>query len=237
MLRKLNLILVSFLLTMSYGFSQSGLGTIKGTVKDSDSKQPIPFTKVILKQNGLVKGGANTDFDGNFQINSVSAGEYDVEVRNETEGYQPLSLEGVIVSSEKITFLDNLAIGKAKDVQEIDEMKVVAYKVPLINKDGGASGATVTREDIARLPVRSAAGVAGTVGGVNQSEGDGGISVRGSRSDGTYFYIDGIKVRGSSSLPKSAIEEVTVTVLGFAKVWAADNSGFFEFAKSCSWSY
>jgi len=199
---------------MSYGFSQSGLGTIKGTVKDSDSKQPIPFTKVILKQNGLVKGGANTDFDGNFQINSVSAGEYDVEVRNETEGYQPLSLEGVIVSSEKITFLDNLAIGKAKDVQEIDEMKVVAYKVPLINKDGGASGATVTREDIARLPVRSAAGVAGTVGGVNQSEGDGGISVRGSRSDGTYFYIDGIKVRGSSSLPKSAIEEVTVITGG-----------------------
>ena len=214
MLRKLNLILVSFLLTMSYGFSQTGLGTIKGTVTDSDSKQPIPFSKVIIKQNGLVKGGANTDFDGKFQINSIDPGSYDVEVRNETEGYQPLKLEGVIVSSGKITFLDDLAIGKAKDVQEIEEVKVVAYKVPLIDKDGGASGATVTREDIARLPVRSAAGVAGTVGGVQQSEGSGAISVRGSRSDGTYFFIDGIKVRGSSNLPKSAIEEVTVITGG-----------------------
>lgn len=214
MLRKLNLILVSFLLTMSYGFSQTGLGTIKGTVTDADSKQPIPFTKVIIKQNGLVKAGANTDFDGKFQINSIDPGSYDVEVRNETEGYQPLKLEGVIVSSGKITFLDKLEIGIAKDVQEVAEVKVVAYKVPLIDKDGGASGATVTREDIARLPVRSAAGVAGTVGGVNSNEGSGAISVRGSRSDGTYFYIDGIKVRGSSSLPKSAIEEVTVITGG-----------------------
>jgi len=214
MLLKLNLLLVSVLLTLTYGFSQAGLGTIKGTVNDADTKQPIPFTKVILMKEGQVKGGANTDFDGNFQINSIPAGSYDLEVRNEVEGYQPQSLQGVIVSSDKITFLYDLEIGKAKDVQDIEEVKVVAYKVPLIDRNGGASGATVTREDIAKLPVRSAADVAGTVGGVNQSEGDGGISVRGSRSDGTYFYIDGIKVRGSSSLPKSAIEEVTVITGG-----------------------
>jgi len=201
-------------MTAAYGFSQTGLGTIKGTVTDGDSKQPIPFCKVILIQNGNIKGGANTDFDGKFQINSVSAGEYDVEVRNETEGYQPTALTGVIVSSDKITFLDDLKITKAKDVQQIEEVVVVAYKVPLIDKDGGASGATVTREDIARLPTRSAAGVASTVGGVNSDEGSGSISVRGSRSDGTYFYIDGIKVRGSSNLPKSAIEEVSVITGG-----------------------
>ncbi|MGJ8661613.1 MAG: TonB-dependent receptor plug domain-containing protein, partial [Bacteroidota bacterium] len=174
---------------------------------------PIPFCKVLIIQNGSVKGGANTDFDGKFQINSIGVGSYDVEVRNETEGYQPTSLTGVIVSSDQITFLDDLKIAKAKSVQEIQEVKVVAYRVPLINKDGGSSGATVTREDIARLPVRSAEGVASTVGGVNAQEG-GGISVRGSREDGTYYYIDGIKVRGSSNLPKSAIEEVTVITGG-----------------------
>lgn len=214
MLLKLNLLLVSALLTLSYGFSQANLGTIKGTVTDSDTKQPIPFSQVILRSGDAVKGGANTDFDGNFQINSIEPGEYDVEVRNPTEGYQPLLLEGVIVSSGKINFLYDLKIGKAKDVQDIEEVKVVAYKVPLIDRDGGASGATITREDISRLPVRSAAGVAGTVGGVNSNEGSGAISVRGSRSDGTYFYIDGIKVRGSSNLPKSAIEEVTVITGG-----------------------
>lgn len=214
MLRKLNLILVSFLLTAVYGFSQTGLGTIRGTVTDSDTKDPVPFATVRIMQDGTVKGGAKTDFDGKFQINSIDPGAYDVEVRNEVEGYQPQLLTGVVVSSGKITFLDDLSIGKASDVQEIEEVKVIAYRVPLIDKDGGASGATVTREDIARLPVRSAAGVAGTVGGVNTNEGSGDISVRGSRSDATYFYIDGIKVRGSASLPKSAIEEVSVITGG-----------------------
>ena len=214
MLLKLNLILVSFLLTFTYGFSQAGLGTIKGTVSDTDTKQPIPFCKVLLKKDGQIKGGANTDFDGNFQINSIEAGSYDLEIRNEGEGYKPQSLSGVIVSSDKITFLYDLNVAKAKDVQDLAEVRVVAYKVPLIDRNGGASGATVTREDIARLPVRSASGVAATVGGVNRDEGSGDISVRGSRDDATYFYIDGIKVRGSSSIPKSAIEEVTVITGG-----------------------
>lgn len=214
MLRKLNLILVSFMLTALYGFSQTGLGTIKGTVTDADSKAPIAFAKVEILQDGTRKGVANTDFDGKFQINSLEPGSYDVDVRNDVEGYQPQLLTGVIVSSGKITFLDNLTLEKASDVQEIEEVRVVAYRIPLIDKDGGASGATVTREDIARLPVRSAAAVAGTVGGVNTNEGSGDISVRGSRSDATYFYIDGIKVRGSSNLPKSAIEEVTVITGG-----------------------
>ena len=96
MLRKLNFLLVSVLLTASYGFSQTGLGSIKGVVKDGDTKQPIPFCKVVLFQNGSIKGGATTDFDGGFQIASVGAGSYDVEVRNEAEGYVPTSLTGVI---------------------------------------------------------------------------------------------------------------------------------------------
>lgn len=213
MLRNFTLLLLIFLSSATFGFGQVGLGTLKGSVIDAETKKPIPFCKVLILQNGSVKGGANTDFDGKFQINSIGVGSYDVEVRNETEGYQPTALTGVIVSSDQITFLDNTTIAKAKNIQEIDEVKIVAYRVPLINKDGGSSGATVSREDIARLPVRSAAGVAATVGGVNAQEG-GGISVRGSREDGTFYYIDGIKVRGSSNLPKSAIEEVTVITGG-----------------------
>lgn len=214
MLRKLSLVLVSVLLTMSYGFSQTGLGSLKGAVSDADSGEPIPFAKVVIKQGGNIKAGAETDFDGKFQINSINAGSYDVEISNEVEGYKPQLMTGVKISSEQITFLDDIAIGKAKNIVDIEEVEVIAYRVPLIDKDGGASGSTVTREDIARLPVRSAAGVAGTVGGVGVNEGSGAISVRGSRSDATYFYIDGIKVRGSANLPKSAIEEVKVITGG-----------------------
>lgn len=213
MVGNIKILLISVLMSSTYLFSQSGLGTVKGLVKDEANGQTLPLSKVLLIQNGNIKGGANTDFDGKFQINGVQPGTYDVEVRN-ADGYQPSVITGVNVSPDKITFLDNLTLSKPKDVKELDEVKVIAYRIPLIDKDGGASGATVTREDISRLPVRSAAGVASTVGGVNTNEGSGDISVRGSRSDGTYYYIDGIKVRGSASLPKSALEEVSVITGG-----------------------
>lgn len=167
----------------------------------------------MLIQADQIKGGAQTEFDGGFQINSINPGTYDVEFRS-NEGYSPLRLTSVIITGDKITFLDDTEMSKPSEIQDLDEVEIVAYSVPLIDKDGGASGATVTREDISRLPVRSAAGVAGTVGGVATDEGSGDISVRGSRSDATYFYIDGIKVRGSSSLPKSAIQEVSVITGG-----------------------
>ncbi|MNK33159.1 Colicin I receptor precursor [compost metagenome] len=214
MLRKLNLLIASILLTVTYGYSQSGLGTLRGSVVDKDSKEAIYDCIVVVKQNGTVKGNTTTDTDGKFQINSLSPGSYDVEISNPGEGYQPTAIKGVVVNADRITFLDNTVLGLPTDVKAIDEVVVVAYKVPLINKDGGPSGATITREDISRLPTRSAAGVASTVGGVTENEGTGELSVRGSRSDGTYFFIDGIKVRGSSNLPKSAIEEVSVITGG-----------------------
>jgi hypothetical protein len=212
MLRNLYFVLFSLLLSVGYSYGQAGNGSIKGSVIDSGSDEPIPFVKVVLYQGGIIKGGTETDFDGKFQFPSVSSGSYDVEFRSQE--FKPLKMENVAVSAEKITFLDKVELSKPDDVQEMEEVQIVAYKVPLINKDGGAQGQTITREDISKLPVRSASGVASTVGGVNKSEGSGGISVRGSREGASYYFIDGIKVRGSSNLPKSALEEVQVITGG-----------------------
>jgi Ca-activated chloride channel homolog len=100
------------------------------------------------------------------------------------------------------------------DVKELNEVIIVAYKAPLINKDGGASGYTITREDITKLPVRSAQGVAATVGGVNNIEGTDDFNIRGARTDANIYFIDGIKVQGSLNLPKSSINEVKVITGG-----------------------
>ena len=86
MLRNITILLVSFLVTVTSAYAQVGLGSLKGSVIDADTKEPIPFCKVLLTLNGSVKAGANTDFDGKFQINSVAAGSYDVLIKNETEG-------------------------------------------------------------------------------------------------------------------------------------------------------
>ena len=211
-MRNFYLLLLSLFLTTSYGLSQAGMGSIKGSVIDKDSREPIPFAKVVISRGGMVKSGTETDFDGKFEFSAIEAGKYDIEFRSSE--HQPVVLEGITVPAEKITFLNNTELGKPDDVKELEEFEVRAYKVPLINRDGGSSGQTITREDIAKLPVRSAQGVATTVGGVQEDESTGGVSVRGSREGSSYYFIDGIKVRGSTNLPKSALEEVTVITGG-----------------------
>ena len=218
MVGKVKLLLLGILLSSSYVFSQAGLGTLKGKVKDAASGAPLGMSKVVIIQNSAAKGGTQTDADGEFQINGIQPGTYNVKITN-PDGYQPSLIEEVSISPDRITFLDNITLSKpgstgTEKEKDLTEVKVVRYKVPLIDKDGGASGAKITRQDISRMPVRSAAAVAQSVGGVNSDEGSGAISVRGSRSDATYYFIDGIKVRGSSNLPKSALEEVSVITGG-----------------------
>lgn len=210
MLRNLRLVFTTFLLSVGFAFAQTGTGSIKGTVKDKANGEPLPFVKVIVFQGDQQKGFAATDLDGKFLISSLAPGSYDVELR--FVGYQTVRQTGVIVNSDKYTILDDLQVGQSSEM--LDVVEVITYTVPLIDKDGGASGGTVTREDISKMPTRDATGIASTVGGVYSAEGSSGLSIRGARSEDTYYYIDGIKVRGSSSIPKAAMQEVSVITGG-----------------------
>ena len=164
---------------------QKGSGTLKGVIQDAESGEPLPFTKVLLKKNESILGGANTDFDGKFTIKPIPSGTYDVEFKS--VGFQKKLIKGVRISNDKITFLDE---SLNSEVQMLEEVTLVQYARPLIDKDGGASSSTVTRNDIGRMPERSAAGVAGIV-------------VRGSRNEATYYYMDGVKVRNDNNFKKT----------------------------------
>lgn len=100
------------------------------------------------------------------------------------------------------------------DVLSIEAVQIVAYSNPLINKDGGASGTTITREDIATMPGRSISQIAATVGCVNVTEGSNGIHIRGARSNQNAYYIDGIRVRSLDRLPGTYFQEVQVITGG-----------------------
>ncbi|MCH2234617.1 MAG: carboxypeptidase regulatory-like domain-containing protein [Crocinitomicaceae bacterium] len=210
MLTPLRLFFTTCLLSVGFVFAQTGVGSIKGSVVDKETGEPLPFVKVAVFQNDQQKAVSKTDFNGVFRISSLAPGSYDVEVR--FVGYQPVRQEGVVVNSDKLTPLDPIQMGQSSEM--LDVVEVIAYEVPLIDKDGGASGAVVTRDDIAKMPMRDAAGIAKTVGGVYAAEGSDALSIRGARSEASYYFIDGIKVRGSSALPKSAIQEVAVITGG-----------------------
>jgi hypothetical protein len=209
MLKKLA-VLVSVLFTVSFAVAQSG-GTIKGKMLDKDNGEPLPFANVVLMKGGSQVAGTMTDFDGKFTFNALTPGKYNVEATY--VGYQPIKVADVVVSGGKITFVPD--IKASSGAENLEEFEVIAYEIPLISADQTSSGATVTAENIKKMPGRSAASIAATIGGVySKDDGSSDLSIRGSRSSSTDMYIDGIKVRGSSNLPKSAIEQVAVITGG-----------------------
>ena len=199
---------VLFLLIVSFTFGQTG--EIQGKITDSSTGEGIPFANVVLDMNGNQKGGAQTDFNGNYSIKPITPGAYDIKVTY--VGYQPSTTTGVVVSADKITFLD---ITMNAGIQ-LDVVEIIEYEVPLISEDNTTSGQTITSEDIENLPTRNVNSVAASTAGIAQADEGGSLNVRGSRSSANVYYIDGIKVVGDPNIPQSAIEQITVATGGLS---------------------
>jgi outer membrane receptor protein involved in Fe transport len=205
MLRRLFLICISLLTTAAI-YAQSG--TLQGKVLDATTGEGIAFANVAVELNGQVITGGMTDFDGKFMIKPIPAGTFDVKASY--VGYHPLQYKGVKIMAGKISFQD---FKISPSVQQLQEVEVKDYKVPLISKDQTQTGGSATSEEISKMPGRSADAVATTVGGVYSEHGEVG-SIRGARAEATVYYIDGVKVTGTTALPKSATEQVEVITGG-----------------------
>ena len=203
MLNKAFIISLIMLIISNISFAQSG--SLKGKIIDKSTGEPIPFANVIAERGGNMAGGGTSDFDGYYTIKPLLPGKYDVKVTY--IGYNSVLMSGVIVSPDKITFLD---LKMKSSVEQLDVVEIIEYVVPLISKDNTQSGETITREDIARMPSRGAASVAATV----VTDASGNLHLRGSRTEASNTYIDGVKVRGSSKVPQAAIEQVSVVTGG-----------------------
>ena len=214
MFRNLLMTLAIVLATSVLAFAQQG--RLKGKVTD-ETGQPVSFANIVLEKGGTMIGGATSDFDGNYDINPIPPGTYDLKAS--FVGYNNYVLNGIVIPANKIT---DWNIKMQSGAISLTEVTVIDYEVPLISKDNTTSGASITAEEIAKLPNRSATGVASTVGGVFSADGEVG-SIRGSR-EGAVTYIDGVKVIGSSSVPQSAIDQVDV-ILGGTPAMYGDAMG------------
>ncbi len=203
-----NLLLSAMVMLLSV-FAVAQSGALQGKVTDSKTKQPIPFANVSVERGGKFIGGASTDFDGNYKIKPLDPGKYNVKVTN--VGYTTSLTNGVVINSDKIRSL-NIKI--ASSTEEIVGVTITEYKIPLINADETSSGETMTGDQIAKMPGRSASAVAVTVGGVFSDDNGAMGGMRGQRSGGTATFIDGVRVIGNSNLPQSAIEQVSVITGG-----------------------
>ena len=100
MVRNLLIVLVLLLAANTAVFAQSG--ALKGKVLDKKTKEPIPFTNIVVENSGTRAGGTTSDINGEYTIKPLNPGKYDIKAS--FVGFKPVLIKGFVVRSEKIEF-------------------------------------------------------------------------------------------------------------------------------------
>lgn len=220
MVKKL-LSLVCLFLGLQSLVSAQATGDLKGVIKDGQGV-PVPFANVAIYKDNVLVTGASADFDGKYWVRNIPSGRYTVKVT--LVGYTGVTNSGVLVETDKITFLDATLV-EGEVLREV----VIEYEQPLISKDETKQSQTMTRENLMKLPTANVYSAATTFAGVFSRNGELG-SVRGARS-GVTVFIDGVKIRGTNSLvglPRNSVEEVQLILGGVPAKYGDATGGIYE---------
>ena len=205
---------LSFLYLATFVFAQTSL---QGKITDAETHEDLIGANIVIQQNGAYKAGITTDFDGNYKV-SLDPGVYEVEVSY--IGYPPNLVINVEVKAGHQNVLD-VQLGGGDEGIHLDEVVVVEYKVPLIEKDNTTSGSVITMgrnknssgrgrsprkrstrkksatPKVKHIPTKDIHKLAAKTAGLSSADSGDDVNVRGSRNSGTDYYIDGIRVSGN----------------------------------------
>lgn len=195
--------LITFFWVSACLWAQQDAGKIRGVVRDKVTREPLPFATVVILQNGVIKGGTNTNENGEYSIAPVSPGTYDIRA---SYAGKTFTISGVIVTANRTIVID---INMESSV-ETETQVIVDYKVPLFEKDETVTGKTITLEQIQKMGTRSITSFLATSAGVYQADEGRAIFVRGARADATQYFVDGVRVVGGLAMPQRGISQLSI---------------------------
>ena len=199
-------VLLTFGLLLVAELSVLAQGTLKGTIIDAKSKEPLPFANVIAKQDGKQVLVGVSDFDGVYTIKPLPVGKYDLEVRS--VGYATYIQTGISVKASGFTVVD---VELKAEATVLEAVEVVESKIPVIEIGTPESGTRISDEDIKRMPGNSVDAIVAAVGGVGYSDGGTGTA----RGESGMVTMQGnVRKRTGVSVPKDAIAEIQVILGG-----------------------
>ncbi len=209
MANRVLLCLVFFLCCVGVGTTYAQTGKLSGKVTEKATKAPIPGVNVVVKLNGAVKGFSTTDEKGFYSISPLVPGNYTVEFIN--MAFATVRVANVPVELDKTRFLN---ADLAEEGVSLKEAEVVAYKIPVIDPDNTTTGGTLTNEAIMKIPTREIGTLVATQPGVFASDDRAAVNIKGTRSSGVLYYVNGVKQLTQPNLPTSAIAQLTVVTGG-----------------------
>ncbi len=181
MFKKLLTLATVFFMAATYAFAQSG--SITGTITDSETGEPLPGTNVYVEE---INRGASTDANGEYEINNVPAGTYNLRVT--FVGYSEFT-ETVEVGNDEVT----LDIQLQPSSTQLDELVVVGFGTQERRKIVG-SVSSVSSEELSE-------GFATTIDKAIQGK-TAGVQV--TSTSGVLGAPVSVRVRGTTSINASS---------------------------------
>ncbi len=179
--------ILSALMTIASLATVVDKGSISGIVYD-DSGLPLIGATVVLYKDKVLVEGTITDIDGKYIFSNLEAGTYEVDVTY--VGYGASKVAGVIIGKE-----GNKEVNIEMEAAAVlDEVVVAGYGVRSKIKN-----LFKRKKQIESLPTKSISALAGTLAGVSVDK-TGNVSVRGSRQETTFYYVDGVRVDSPSAM-------------------------------------
>ena len=199
----------------------TGEAMISGYILDF-RKKPINNAMIFLEKRGDFVEGAMTNADGYFEIRNIPSGAYQLKINSFNRNQWVI--KNLVVSRGYET---RLLLEEKINVNSwtLDEVVLEAAEV----ESDVYSYATTTSESISNLPMR-ATGVYSTSPGVT-ANGDGYINIKGSRSENTKYFIDGVKVRGNVNVPRDAVLSEVVIANSTSASYGFNRSGAINAAQ------
>lgn len=196
-------------------------GELQGRLVDN-AGEPIPFAAVIAKA-GARNFGTSTDEDGRFKIKPLQPGNYTVAFSS--VGYVSREMSGVQVDADKIKNMGRLVMQPSTYI--IDDAVIEVYKDKLIEYDGTTMH-VLRAEEIRNSPAarNPAALVASMSSDIFQSPVDGQLYFRGSRGGNVQYFVDGVKMTNTPTIPASGLSSVMVYSGGVPAKFGDCTGGF-----------
>lgn len=215
-----NAFLASSLLTLILAMpvrGETGQGTIRGTVVDKDTKEPLVGVNVVLLGSKL---GASTGADGRYVIPAVPPGIRTVEVR--LVGYEPVTMTDIAVSPERVS-MANVSLKQSAISGEgvtvtagyfpdngLSALGTIGFNAQEIRRSPGSAN------DVSRILMALP-----SVAAVSDNAND--LAVRGGSPMENGFYVDGIPVPNINHFPS---EGSTGGPIGILNIDFVDNVDF-----------
>lgn len=195
MFRKIKFICGLFILSgiINNSIAQVVTQTIRGTITDKISQEPLPGVVIVLFPSDPIIG-TTSDENGNFRLNNVPVGKQNIKIS--FLGYKESLLQNLLVKAGKELVLN---ISLEEDINTINEVEITAKveKNKPLNDMSVVSTRTFSVEETQKFaaavndPGRMATSFAGVV---QAGDGNNHISIRGNSPNGLLWRMEGVEI-------------------------------------------